>query len=178
MMSLLAFRARFSNLLMLFVIVTIFNPQLMAYESMNACLNDQKKLSDDISLSENKDRCRAIINSNLRPGKETVFDDQTKLIWQRGEGGIMDWNRAKRYCDKLSLGGYSDWRLPDKKELGSLYPLRFKIIFPDLNRSYYWTSSVYPKNEDRAWGVDFYYGDIQHGKKGNRCYVRCVRARL
>ncbi|MBO4699941.1 DUF1566 domain-containing protein [bacterium] len=39
------------------------------------------------------------------------------LIWSDRSANQMDWSSAKQYCDDLTEGGYTDWRLPNIDEL-------------------------------------------------------------
>jgi hypothetical protein len=56
------------------------------------------------------------------PGEGMVYDEKTDLIWTAEDnGGMIDWNEAKKYCEQLDLGGWGDWRLPTYEELISLY---------------------------------------------------------
>jgi hypothetical protein len=51
----------------------------------------------------------------------TVTDRATGLVWtQRDSGESMGWEQALTWTAELELGGHSDWRLPDAKELQSL----------------------------------------------------------
>jgi len=50
----------------------------------------------------------------------TVTSNSTGHSWQQGTGGAMSWESALSYCESLALGGYSDWRLPNIKELESI----------------------------------------------------------
>src|SRR5664280_1209916 len=62
----------------------------------------------------------------------TVTDMTTKLMWQQcsegqsgascatGTAGTYTWQLAINYCEGLTLGGFSDWRLPNFRELQSL----------------------------------------------------------
>ena len=81
-------------------------------------------------------------------GNGTVTDNRTGLIWQQGEPGYMSWGEALSYCEGLSLGGHSDWRLPNVRELESLtddsryYPAMDTSFFPDAHSSYYWSSTT------------------------------------
>ena len=55
-------------------------------------------------------------------GKNIVYDSQTELMWAvRDNGKDVDWYDADNYCKDFEAGGYSDWRLPDVKELATLY---------------------------------------------------------
>lgn len=58
----------------------------------------------------------------LESGPGIVTDPHTRLIWTKNDNGRdLDWHAALRYCETLSLGGNSDWRLPSISELGQLY---------------------------------------------------------
>jgi hypothetical protein len=49
-------------------------------------------------------------------------DGATELIWTvKDNGSNVNWAQAGEYCGGLSLGGYSDWRLPTIDELEALY---------------------------------------------------------
>ncbi|HOW51673.1 MAG TPA: DUF1566 domain-containing protein [bacterium] len=52
---------------------------------------------------------------------DVVIDENTGLMWQRERAGnSMKHAAAIEYCNDLSLGGYSDWRLPSISELKTL----------------------------------------------------------
>lgn len=54
--------------------------------------------------------------------KSIVVDSQTGLMWASQDNGKdVDWFAAKKYCEDFAAGGYTDWRLPDIKELATLY---------------------------------------------------------
>ncbi len=131
----------------------------------------------------------------LDNGNGTVTETATGLMWQQIDPGSKGWADALAHCEGLTLGGYSDWRLPNIKELFSLVeepeydPAVDMIFFPTLNHSYYgatgyWTStntlykaavsSVY----DQTYVISFYNGATVGGTNYldvNKNYFRCVR---
>ena len=118
-------------------------------------------------------------------GNGTVTDTRTGLMWQKGEPGYMDWASALSYCEGLELpsgSGQSDWRLPNVKELESLTddtiytPSLDTSFFPDVQASFYWSSTTLASYTYLAWYVDFDYGYTYNNiPKDNNLYVRCVR---
>ncbi|MBN2362299.1 MAG: DUF1566 domain-containing protein [Deltaproteobacteria bacterium] len=126
-----------------------------------------------------------------------VADAVTRLIWQgctagqtgatcqTGSGEIKTWQQALAYCEGLTWGGSSDWRLPDTKELASLVddtrvePSIDVTAFPATPESWFWSSSSYAKNCSAAWSVEFQKGSVIYffGKILTE-YVRCVRTGL
>ena len=51
-----------------------------------------------------------------------IADSHTGLMWAlKDNGKDIDWWEAKKYCEDFAAGGYTDWRLPDIKELATLY---------------------------------------------------------
>jgi hypothetical protein len=111
----------------------------------------------------------------------TVTDSHTGLMWQQGEAGSMNWESAITYCEGTSLAEYTDWRLPNIKELrsivdDSLYdPSIDTNYFPNAYASYYWSSTTDVSDTPTAWIVDFNDGCVSSYNKSNGYYVRCVR---
>ncbi|MGK5094645.1 DUF1566 domain-containing protein [Deltaproteobacteria bacterium TL4] len=108
-------------------------------------------------------------------------DQGTGLTWQKGDGGDMDWESALSYCEGLSLEGYSDWRLPNIKELHSLvdystynYSIQ-TTYFSSFSSTYYWSSTTEADFDYYKWLVGFDYGVINGNGSSGMEGVRCVR---
>ena len=89
-------------------------------------------------------------------------------------GGVYTWNDAKAACSHLVLGGYSDWRLPDRAELQKLWLKR--IVVGGFANYDYWSSSEKEKDERSAWFQDFGNGEKLNIKKTQTCRVRPIRS--
>lgn len=96
----------------------------------------------------------------------------SKLMVQTTDLGCFRWREAKAVCKASTEGNYTDWRLPKKKELMTLYVHR-KIIKLD-NHSYFSSSKcgakVYYLYRD-GWGNI----SIDKTRKREKKYVRAVR---
>lgn len=124
-----------------------------------------------------------------RSDKDTVTDGVTGLMWQRkAPEDMFRWTKAQSYCEELSLGGHSDWRLPSRLELVTLVEyervasatdpesvpanLRGQLgtaaaaaidtaAFPDTSPAEFWSTSHFSGSDgDVAWTVDFRTGEL------------------
>jgi len=114
---------------------------------------------------------------------EVVYDSKTELTWQSNPSSQkFNWNDAQSYCNNLSYGGESDWRLPNIYELKSLVDytkynpaIAISSINIDINYPYYWSSSKDVDDSSHAWDVDFKGGrDLWNGKS-DKFLALCVR---
>ncbi len=116
------------------------------------------------------------------PGQETVADNNLGLEWQRNF--TLDryaWDDAVEYCDTLSYGGHSDWRLPDLHEIfsvvfnsdiGDLLDWR---LFPKASKeTKLWTSQLSSEYYDYVWYINS-FGTIDYATKSYLANVMCVR---
>jgi len=132
--------------------------------------------------------------------KEIVFDFVSGLMWQDDVAAATtqkQWvttanydaanyfntsgDTATTYCTNLSLGGYTDWRLPSKEELFGIVKSTvsnpsISNIFQNTASSYYWSSTTLAYASYFAWYVYFYDGFQSNSNKSDNYYVRCVRA--
>jgi hypothetical protein len=118
----------------------------------------------------------------------TVIDTITSLQWQKTDGGEMTFENAAIYCDTLTLGGYTDWRLPTAAEGFSIVNHQFNN--PSLNTSvftktaaeYWWTSNKQANDVTKIWCTNSGGGIGNHPKAETvsaggtkKFHVRAVR---
>jgi hypothetical protein len=119
----------------------------------------------------------------LDNGNDTVNDQGTGLIWQKNDDDTpRTWQAALDYCNGLTLGGSSNWRLPNVKELRSIvdedrHDPAIDPVFTGVNSSAYWSATTSEDLRDHAWIVSFYTGSVGFSDKSGSGYVhvRCVR---
>ncbi len=113
-------------------------------------------------------------------------EDDKNYYDNKSKGRVQTWKGAIKYCEDLTLGGYSDWRLPRRDELKKLITknkhktasgdkryIRAEFAKNLQKGSYFWTSES--KNSSDAWFVYFYYGDGYWSNKSGNRYALCVR---
>lgn len=125
-------------------------------------------------------------NTLVDNGDGTVTDTSTGLMWQQSTSNtnLLPWTAALSYCEDLTLAGYTDWRLPNMKELRTIVdyktcnPAIDTDYFPDTMLSDYWSSTTREVTPMNGWGIDFAYGQDYDYIKRDKYYVRAVRGGL
>ena len=93
-----------------------------------------------------------------------VVDHLTGLMWTR-DATVWEhqpWSQAVALCNGYTFAGFDDWRLPNVRELSSLFdygqvsgdPLPTGHPFQSLTHSWiWWTSTTSVSNPDQGWAV-------------------------
>ena len=119
----------------------------------------------------------------------TVFDNRNGLEWQQTIPATgYTWANAKSYCEDLTYGGYSDWRLPTPKELFTIMsssrtnPAALDTFNAGSSDVFYWTSKQVANSTSEAWLINIRWGYLNKDSKTNSkdssdylYKVRCVR---
>lgn len=118
-------------------------------------------------------------NSFVDNGDGTVTDESTGLMWMQNDTGVaVKWEDALLAAENATDDGYSDWRLPNVKELQSIvdYSGNFPAIDTLFNCTgitneageadygYYWTSTSARFNE---YGEYYYAWYVAFGRAVN-----------
>ncbi len=130
----------------------------------------------------------------------TVVDLQTGLMWMRcalgqtwdsqqgtctGNAATYTWQEALAAAqtqNQAGFAGYSDWRLPNYRELTSITRMRCRdpainaTVFPDTPSNEFWTSTPVSANPGAGWAVSFNTGQTGYLGFNNTFDVRLVRA--
>lgn len=102
-------------------------------------------------------------------GDGTVTDNSTGLMWAQDDSGYgMNWLEALEYANNSEIAGYSDWRLPNTKELQSLVDYD-KDTWPAINTDFFnMTVTNFNSEEDSAY---YWTGTTQGDFKYTACYI-------
>ncbi|MDD5593100.1 MAG: DUF1566 domain-containing protein, partial [Candidatus Omnitrophica bacterium] len=97
-------------------------------------------------------------------GDGTITDNRTGLMWLKdasnyNSGSSQTWENALSGCESFTYAGYSDWRLPNVRELMSI--VNYGTYSPAINTTYfsntqsggYWSSTTYASSTSYAWHV-------------------------
>ena len=131
-------------------------------------------------------------------GDGTITDLKTGLIWKQcleGQSGSdcasgsaedFTWQQALQRAQTLNssggFAGFSDWRVPNIKELHSLVehqcfiPAINLTRFPNASYHWLWSSSAVAGNASFAWYVYFYDGYTSWNGKSNYGQLLLVRS--
>ncbi len=131
----------------------------------------------------------------------TVTDGRTGLMWKvcseaqtwssstcAGSASFVTWPEAIAQGVASTFAGYSDWRLPNLKELHSLVeecrvnPSINEIVFPSTPSKFFWSASPSVGSQSQSMFVEFGSGVASADYRNNnlqndRGYVRLVRSR-
>ena len=109
-----------------------------------------------------------------------VLDNVTGLMWQRAlDPETYTASEAEAYCANLTLAGFSDWRLPARVELFSIFdptksnPSIDTTAFPNTPSEVFVTASGHPQGGNGKFWVDFGWGGVGLGDPIFR--ARCMR---
>lgn len=114
---------------------------------------------------------------------DTVLDNRTGLTWQRtASRQTATWDDAVLYCQTLSLGGQTGWRLPRNKELRSLVDSRDGFqsfdqtaFQPGDLATTFWSATLHPTDGSKVRVIHFRGGFSAFRAKTELLHVRCVR---
>jgi hypothetical protein len=135
----------------------------------------------------------------LKNNDNTVTDRYTDLMWQQctygiygsgdcsqGEAESFTWQAALQQAETATFAGYSDWRLPNIKELRSLVSYsrgpaidtgNFQVnwgIYPNEELGAYWSSSP-SRDREQSWIIIFGRGFDARYDRNLEAKVRLVR---
>ena len=117
-------------------------------------------------------------------GDTTITDNVTGLMWQKSPSNTAyTWEQALSFAENLTTATYSDWRLPNIKELVSLNsettnaPSINTAFFPTIVSAKYWSSTtLFTPAATSAWFNDFQNSGItSYDLKTVSHNVICVR---
>lgn len=161
-----------------------FNALLLSVFVQAACLDDLE---------------HELPTARFTLAQAVVTDTYTGLMWQRcplgqnwavGQGRcnlnleeqrLFTWAQALETPTTSNVGGYNDWRLPNKNELASIVeractsPAINEEVFPSTTSAEFWTSTPGRREGGYAWRINFKTGDILNVDIEQTYSVRLVR---
>ena len=166
--------------------ITLVLSTLIISQSVNAARICEDYITDE--WPDSRYSIETIVADNV------VTDNKTELMWKQCSEGLSGvdcmtgalsthtWKAAMELANAADFAGYSNWRVPNQKELQTIVarncysPIINETTFPNTPLSWFWTSSPTAFNGSNAWVVYFYNGDTYDYNRGNTYPVRLVRS--
>ena len=123
-----------------------------------------------------------------------VLDTASGLMWEgcvKGKSGpgcaqgmieATSFDEALAYCDALTLGGFTDWHVPDIYELQTIADLGFAdssgidtAAFPFADNSILWSTTSYKGMTTAYWAANYVSYSFEGANTGVTHVARCVR---
>ena len=113
------------------------------------------------------------LKDELKTDDYVILPDHALMV-ARKDAGKAPWSDAIEICKSSTLAGFTNWRLPTKSELLTIYANK-NYIGGFHSEDGYWSSTAI--DDSCAWWVDFWDGNVSDAgsSKSNSYYVRCVR---
>ncbi len=114
------------------------------------------------------------INKFVDNNDGTITDEATGLMWQKDDSGKgMTWLAALELAETSTANGYSDWRLPNVKELQSIVDYRYapssKGNAPAIDRTFFNCTETVNEAGDADYGY-YWTGTSACFQKGKPFY--------
>jgi hypothetical protein len=152
-------------------------------------------LGQQLCLSESQSPSTTPTSRFTDHGDGTVTDTETGLMWAKCQQNMSGsdcsvwtgqqypkWGAALLSAEESTLAGYTDWRLPNIKELDTIIEQRCAnpainlAVFPNTPNTEFWSSSPSVLSTGSSWTVQFLTGDSQSVYGRNELHaVRLVR---
>ena len=114
-------------------------------------------------------------------GDDTITDNATSMMWQKYDSAADDFDDAISICEAATTGGYTDWRLPNVKELHSVLDYTrapTATSSPAIDTSYFSSTSFTNEAGDTDWA--YYWSStalLNYSGRGNKgAYIAFGRA--
>jgi hypothetical protein len=119
-------------------------------------------------LSESRDNITKV-DGIMYQNQPFSSQDKRNYDAQKNGGRVWDWQGAKDYCQELTLGNYTDWRLPNKEELEAIGNIEFYHAYGDYKTDAEWKAQHLAKAQK-------HFDDNKHQRnsssKGHKYFVK------
>jgi len=123
-----------------------------------------------------------LFGSRFTRESDIITDKITGIQWQDSKHTkiIKSLKEVIKMCKELRLGGFDDWRVPNKEEILSVVNYSKKPdpqidIYKKETNSYEWSIKERSYMTHFAWFVYFKYGYSDFYYKYYSNFIRCVR---
>lgn len=124
-----------------------------------------------------------LLLSSLNAQDGITFDSSSSLLWQDNKSVKKDtftFEQAKNFCANLKIGTYTEFRVPNIRELHTL--VDYKNHNPAILNGFkyvasedFWSATPYAYREGTFWTIDFKKGTSGPTSERYSKNLRCVQ---